>query len=142
MRDLEKAKRILKDKNQSLVIVKEGRTIFCSDSSGIESILQAIEKFGEHLSEASIADKVVGKAAALLFAYSHVARVYAATLSRKGLSTLRKHDISVEYDLLVPEILDRKGKDICPFEKFVLKIESPACAFEELKNYVESLKKK
>ena len=142
MMDLEKAKRVLRDKNQSLVIVKDGRTIFHSDSSGIDSLLQAIEKLGEQLFGASVADKVVGKAAALLLAYSRVARVYAATLSRRGLSTLKKNGIPVEYDLLVPEILDKERRNICPFEKFVSKIESPTHAFEELKTYAESLKKK
>jgi len=140
--DLERAKRILRDKNQSLVIVKDGKTIFCLNSPGIDGILQAIEKFGKALHGASVADKVIGKAAALLLAYSHIAKAYAVTLSRRGLRTLGRHGIPVEYDLLVPEILDRKGREICPFEKFVLKIESPNQAFEELKKYVESLKKK
>jgi len=140
MIDLEKAKRILKDKNQSLVIVKDGRTIFSSESSGIDSLLKAIEKLGERLSGASAADKVVGKAAALLLAYSRVARVYAATLSRKGLRTLRRHGIPAEYDLLVPEILDREGKDTCPFEKFTSKIESPSHAYEQLKTYMGKIK--
>jgi len=142
MADLEKAKRLLKDENQSLVIVKNGETIFCSNSSGIDSLLKAIEKIGKHLSGASVADKVVGKAAALLLVYSHVARVYAATLSRRGLGTLKKHGIPVEYDLLVPEILNKEGKNICPFEKFTSRIESPDQAFEQLKTYAESLKKK
>ncbi len=141
MTDLEEAKRILKDENRSLVIVKEGMTIFRADSSGIEGLLQAIEKLGEKLSGASVADKIVGKAAALLLAYSHVTNVYAATLSLKGLNTLRKNNISIEYDLLVPEILDKEGKDICPFERFTSKIESPNRAFEELKRYMKALKK-
>jgi len=142
MKDLEKAKRILKDKNQSLVIVKDGKTIFCSDSPGIDGILQAIEKFGENLSGASVADKVIGKAAALLLAYSRVEEAYAVTLSRNGLRTLEAHDIPVEYDILVSEILDKKGRSICPFEKLVLKIDSPNQAFEDLKKYVEILKKR
>ena len=99
MTDLEKAKGILKGKNQALVIVKDGRTIFQSASSGINSLLQAVDKLGGQLSGASVADRVVGKAAALLLAFSRVACVYAATLSRKGLRTLRRHEISVEYDL-------------------------------------------
>jgi len=140
MTDLEKAKRILKEKNQSLVIVKNGRTIFSSDSSGIYSLLQAIEKLGEQLSEASAADKVVGKAAALLLAYSRVVGVYAATLSRKGLKTLSRHGIPVEYDLLVPEILDKEGKDRCPFEKLTSGIESPDHAYEAIKAHMETVK--
>jgi len=140
MIDLEKAKRILKDENQSLVIIKDGRTIFCSDSPGMNSLLQAIEKLGERLSGASVADKIVGKAAALLLAYSRIARVYAAILSKRGLETLRRHEIPVEYDLLVPEILDKEGKKQCPFEKFTSKIESPDQAYEQIKNYVKNIK--
>ena len=140
MMDLEKAKRVLRDKNQSLVIVKGGKTIFHSDSSGIDSLLKAIEELGEELSGASVADKVVGKAAALLLAYSGGAEVYAATLSRKGLKTLRRHGIPVEYDLLVPEILNKKGKDRCPFEKLTSGIESPDQAYEAIKAYLEAVK--
>ena len=112
MDDLEKAKKILKDRDLSLVIVKDGAAIFCSDSSGVHGILQAIRKLDGRLSGASVADKVVGKAAALLFAYAHVLQIYAVILSEKGLSVLRRNNISVEYDLLVPEILDLSDEDI------------------------------
>jgi hypothetical protein len=142
MEDLEKAKRILKDRNLSLVIVKDGVTIFSSDSPGIDGLLEAVEKLGERLSGASVADKIVGKAAALLLAYSNVVGVYASTLSRRGLATLSRNGIPVEYDLLVPEILDKEKRDLCPFEKFVSSIESPSHAFEKLKNFVESLRRK
>ena len=141
MTDLERAKRILKEEDKSLVIVKNGRIIFCSESSGIKGILEAIEKLGERLSGASAADRIVGKAAALLLAYSQIVRVYAITLSRSGLHTLRKNSIPVEYDYLVPEILDKNKKDICPFEKFTSDIESPSLAFVKLKAYMENLQK-
>ncbi|RJS90916.1 DUF1893 domain-containing protein [Candidatus Bathyarchaeota archaeon] len=141
MTDLERAKRILKEEDKSLVIVKNGRIIFCSESPGIKGILEAIEKLGERLSGASAADRIVGKAAALLLAYSQIVKVYAITLSRSGLYTLRKNSIPVEYDYLVPEILDKNKKDICPFEKFTSDIESPSLAFVKLKAYMENLQK-
>ncbi|RLI12643.1 hypothetical protein DRO35_02570 [Candidatus Bathyarchaeota archaeon] len=142
MRDLERAKRMLKEDRLSLVIVKNGEAIFSSDSSGINSILQAIDNLGDRLSRASAADKIVGKAAALLFAYSHIKEAYAVTLSTEGLSTLRKNRIFVEYEKLVPRILDKNRRDICPFEKLVLEIESPSQAYKELKRFMKEIMRK
>jgi len=139
MRDLERAKRMLKEDRLSLVIVKNGEAIFSSDSSGTNSILQAIDNLGDRLSRASVADKIVGKAAALLFAYSHIKEAYAVILSTEGLSTLRKNRIFVEYEKLVPRILDKNRRDICPFEKLVLEIESPSQAYKELKRFMKEI---
>ena len=142
MKDLERAREILKEKKLSLVIVKNGEVIFSSGSPGINSILQAIESLGDHISGASAADKVVGKAAALLFAYSRIKGVYAVILSIEGLNVLRKNRILIEYEELVPRILDKSGKDICPFEEIVLEVESPSQAYEELKRLAEEIMRK
>jgi len=141
MMDLERAKRVLREEDKSLVIVKDGRVIFCSESHGIKGILEAIEKLGGRLSGASVADRIVGKAAALLLAYSKISRAYAVTISTSGLQTLRKNRIPVEYDSLVPEILDRNRKNKCPFEELTLSIESPTLAFVKLKAYMKSLQR-
>jgi len=141
MRDLELAKEILKQKNLSLVIVKEGETVFESRSSGIRGLLQAIEKLEERLSASSVADRVVGRAAALLLAYSHVNELYAATLSDGGLKVLEENSIPVEHDHLVPKILDKEGKNICPFEKFSITINSVDEAYNQLKAFTENLRR-
>jgi len=142
MEDLERAREILKEEKLTLVIVKNGEVIFSSGSPGINSILQAIESLGDYISGASAADKVVGKAAALLFAYSRIKGVYAVTLSIEGLNVLRKNRILIKYEELVPRILDKSGKNICPFEEIALKIESPSQAYEELKRLAEEIMRK
>ena len=142
IKDLERAREILREEKLSLVIVKNGEVIFSSSSSGINSILQAIEDFGDHISGASVADKVVGKAAALLFAYSRIKGAYAVILSIEGLNTLRKNRILVDYENLVPRILNKSGKDICPFEKIVLEVESPSQAYKELKRAAKEIMRK
>jgi len=141
MRDLELAEKILKDQDLALVIVKRGRILFKSRSPGMGSLLQAVEEMGESLHGSSAADRIVGRAAALLLAYSHIKEVYARILSSEGLRTLRENDIGVEFESLVPRILDRDRKDTCPFEKFSLTIESPDETYERLKAFAESLKK-
>jgi hypothetical protein len=141
MQDIEVAKEILSNKGVTLVIVKEGRILFKSDSSGIRGLLQAIEKLKKEMCGSSVADRVVGRAAALLLAYSHVNEVYASVLSREGLKVLEENHTKVEYLNLVQTVLDRTGKNICPFEKFSSEIKSLDKAYEQLKDFAEKLLK-
>jgi len=143
--DLEMAKRVLKERGLSLVIVRDGEVIFESKFRGIiglirARLIRAINVLGGDLSSSSVADKVVGRAAALLLAYSRAGEVYATIISELGLSTLNEYGIRVEYDTMVPKIMNRRGDDICPFEKISLTISSPKEAYERLKNYAESFR--
>ena len=137
--DLEIAKETLRRGDYSLVIVRDGRMIYASRSHGIGGILQAIEELDNRINGASVADRIIGKAAALLLAYSKVKDAYAIVISRNGLETLRSHGIPVDYESLVPKILDRSGREICPFEKIALKIDSPRLGFEVLRRRWRSL---
>ena len=139
MGDLEIAKDALRRGDYSLVIVRDGRIIYASRSHGIGGILQAIEELDNRIKGASVADRVIGKAAALLLAYSKVKDAYALVISRSGLETLRSHGIQVDYESLVPKILDRSGRGICPFEKLTLEIDSPRLGFEVLRRRWRSL---
>jgi flavin-dependent dehydrogenase len=141
MQDLYLAKKILKQHNFSLVVVKKEKPILKSRFSGIKGLIQAIEKLDKDLEGSAIADKVIGRAAALLLSYSHVKEAYATTLSVEGLKMLKENNIIVEYDKLVPIILDSKRKAICPFEKFSLTIKSPEQAFKYLKEFAENPRK-
>ena len=139
MGDLEIARKILRRGDYSLVMVRNGRMIYASRSHGIGGILQAIEELDNRIKGASVADRVIGKAAALLLAYSKVKDAYALVISRSGLETLRSHGIQVDYESLVPKILDRSGRGICPFEKLTLEIDSPMLGFEVLRRRWRSL---
>jgi len=141
MRDLELAKRILKEKDLSLVIVKQSEPLYESSLPGIGGLLQAVEKLRNRLHNSSVADKVVGRAAALLLIHSHIKEVYAATLSNEGLKVLSERNVPVEHEGLVPKILDREGKNICPFERFSLTIDSIDEAYEQLKAFAEDLRR-
>lgn len=133
MQDLTVARNLLKNSNHSLVIVKAEHVIFETDMHGIRGFLEAIEKFGENLAGSSVADKIVGEAAAHLCVYSRVAMVFAATLSKCGKDLLEKNNVYYEYGNLVPHILNISKTDLCPFEKRVEGSRSPKEAYERLK---------
>jgi hypothetical protein len=119
-RDLEIAKKRLTENRVSLSIVKEGKILFESRSNGLKDLFQAVNKLGTSIRNASMADQIVGKAAAFLFVYSRADSVFAVTISEKGLRLLEENNISAEFENIVPNVLDKKRTDVCSFEKMVL----------------------
>ena len=81
-----------------------------------------------------IADKVVGKAAALLMAYGKVKEVYTPTISTPALKVFKNHNIEIHYDKEVGRIINRKGDGLCPMETLCLNIENPEDAFVAINN--------
>lgn len=134
MRDLEIAKRILMEEGFSLVIVKLGEAIYMTKEYGVLGLIDAIEKHGMRLTGASVADKVVGKAAAMLCRYANVGEVYAEVISEKGIRALKEKGIMFEYGKLVPEILNRRRDDTCPFEKLVSNCRDEKECYEKIKS--------
>jgi hypothetical protein len=133
MQDLEIAKKRLNEKRLTLSIVKNGNIIFETGSSGISGFLEAIEKFGNGLEGVSVADRVVGKAIALLCVYANVKAVYALILSKRAKSVFEKYAVYHEWEELVENILDVKRSRTCPFEKLAKEISNPEDAYGRLK---------
>jgi hypothetical protein len=141
MQDLKLAKVRLKDGGLTLVIVKEGKVIFETESQGVSGFLQAIEKLGKRLVASSVADKIVGAAAAMLSAYSQVASVFAVTISEEGIKVLEDNSIFYQFENRVPNILNCDRTDICPFEKLAASSRNPKEAYVKLKSFAESNEK-
>jgi len=133
MQDLEIAKKRLNEKGLTLSIVKNAEVIFETAAHGISGLLEAIEKFYDELEGASVADKVAGKAIALLCVYARVKAVYAVTLSERAKVVFEKYAVYHEWSNLVKSILDVDKVKICPFEELAKEIFNPREAYEKLK---------
>jgi len=138
MQNLKLAKHRLKQKNLNLAIAKNGRIIFENESQGIRGLLHAIEKLGKELIGSSVADKIVGRAAAILCVYSKAASVFAVTISEEGIKVLEDNKVFYRFENRVPNILNYEGADICPFEKLVMGFTNPEEAFKKLKFFVDT----
>jgi hypothetical protein len=137
MKDLELAKQLLKTDDLSLVIVKNKKIIFQTRMHGIKGFLQTIERFEDDLVDASLADKIVGRAIAMLCIYSKIKAVYAVVISEEAMSLLKNERIYCEAESLVPYILGKDKMTMCPFEKAVINVDKPYEAYERLRNCVE-----
>ena len=140
-RDLEFAKLWLKEKDLTLVVVREEKTIFETKSQGMNGFLQAIEKLGKRLVASSVADKIVGVAAATLCAYSKVSAVFAVTISEGGIRVLKENSILYEFENRVPKILNSDRKDICSFERLVISSADSEEAYTKLRSFAGSAHK-
>jgi len=138
MKDLEIAKVRLSERNLSLVIVKDNKIIFETRSPGLGGFLQAIELLDKELAESSVADKIMGRAAALLSVYSCVSAVFSVTISEEAIKVLEDNGILYQFENRVLKILNFKGDDMCPFEKLTMTLTNPAEAYSKLKSLIKT----
>ncbi|MFH0748574.1 MAG: DUF1893 domain-containing protein [Candidatus Bathyarchaeota archaeon] len=117
----------------SLMILKDGKTLFASCEGGMQPLLQVISAVGlSHLENSIVVDKVVGKAAALLISYFKAKETYCIIISERARQVLDTQKIKYYYERVIPEIKNKLGTNICPFEKLVLTIEDPKEGYERL----------
>ena len=114
----------------SCLLVKENEKFF-SYEKGVKPLFVFL-KSGKDFTSFLAYDKVVGKATAFLYILLKVKEVNALVISEPALRVLQENNITVFYDKKVENIINRKGDDLCPFEKLVLYINSPEIALEKI----------
>ncbi|MFQ6057719.1 MAG: DUF1893 domain-containing protein [Anaerolineae bacterium] len=134
--DLQLAKDTLRAQNLSFVLAKAGRVMGASSHPGIGDLLRAVEALGEETRGAALADKVVGKAVAMVARYAGIAAVYASLTSEAARTALAAGGISLEYDQLVPLILNQQGTGSCPLERLTSALDDPQEAVAALRAFV------
>lgn len=140
MSDIDRAKALYQTGKYTCVLLK-GETVYASTKSGIAPMIGFIEN-GFELNGFSAADKIVGKAAAMLFVLAGVKEVFAVVMSGQAEALLLNHGVACSYDTLTDSIINREGTDLCPMEKAVKEIEEPQAAFEAIKHTLNILRNK
>lgn len=111
-----------------------------SHKRGIAPIIDQMEIDGEFFRQAFVADKVIGKAAALLLVRAGISGLYTKIISDHAVAVMEEHRIPVEYGKKVPYIVNRAGDGMCPMEESVLEINDPEKAFPVLKEKLAALR--
>ena len=108
---------------------------------GVQDLHQLLRTSPDTLRGAMIADKVVGKGAAVLMTTGGVRWVYADVISQSALEFLLTHNIEAEYGRVVPNIINRAGTDICPVEKLCMQCESIDDALTLIDEFIEKMRR-
>ncbi|MBS7651784.1 MAG: DUF1893 domain-containing protein [Candidatus Bathyarchaeia archaeon] len=124
----------LERRKLSVLIYGGGEAIYSSSEKGVIPLLKAIDLLGlEGLRGSIVADKVIGKAAALLIMYFKASEAHAALISSSAKELFLKRGLKHSYRRETPNILNRDGSDICPFEKLVANIAEPEEAYRRIR---------
>jgi hypothetical protein len=140
MNDLEIAKNELCQKTLTLAIIKNGQIVFETKSNRISGFLDAIATLKDQLDGASLADRVAGRAIALLCVYAKIKEIYAQILSRKAQEVLKQNQIHCQWSEIVDNILDQTKTDICPFEKAAEQLSNPQEAYQKFNELRQKMK--
>ncbi len=118
-----------------------GQKTIVSDLRGIMPIMDCLNSEKDFLNGACVADKVIGKAAALLLVYGGVKSVYASVISDIARDYLLSQNIELFYDKSVEYIINRTHDGMCPMEKCCIDIDSPDLAYNVLFKKLNQMKK-
>lgn len=138
--DISEVKNMLLKSSYTIIVRKNGET-YTSTLKGVDPLIKLVNENAEFLKGASVADKVVGKGAALLLAKGKPACVFANIISDPAIEILEKYKIPFEYYNFVPHILNRRGTDICPIEKSVMDIDDIEKGYIAVKAAADAMKK-
>ena len=135
MNDLERAKSILQSGDYTCVLCK-GDTLHTSRHRGVRPLLELLET---DVSGFYAADKVVGKATAVLYCLLNVKAIHAQVISQAALQVLQNSPIAVSWDRQVDYIKNHAGDGRCPMEQATEGIDNPQEALVAIQKKLKEL---
>ncbi len=119
MDNLIKAKDIIENTPAVFAAVSNNE-VCTSEKRGITALLDYYEAC-KSFENFAIADRVIGKAAAMLMCMMNAKTVHAQTISRHALAFFEETGVNITYGILCDYVKNRTGDGICPMEEVALK---------------------
>ena len=123
-------------------VIANGDRIRTFTQRGVADLYDLLVQESEFLHGASVADKVIGKAAASLMVLGGVREVYTRTISRPALQLLQEAGVMVTCDEVVDHIINRDRTGWCPLEQASRDLHSAKEIFPVIEKFIANLRKK
>ncbi len=120
-------------------VMLSGEDCRVSDARGVRPLLEALAE-GCDLRGYVVADRVIGKAAAMLLALAGVRQAHGLVVSQTAINFARENSLFLSFDRKVDVIADASGTGICPLEQAVEDIEDVAEAHAAIVARVRELR--
>lgn len=138
MNDLKKAKEHLAQQGCTCVLCL-GDHIIESHLRGVTPLLRLLDS-GRDLTGYCAADKVVGKATAMLYRLLGVRSVWGAVMSKGAIEALQAGGIEAHWEQQVDHIVNRTGTGPCPMEAATAQIDDPSAALTAIRHTLKKLR--
>lgn len=127
------------NKAEFCCILSKNNCLYKADGIGVKPLVTWLNEDIHCFKGGAIADKVIGKAAALLIVLGGAKSAYGAVMSRAAADILKANKIIYSYGELVPFITNRAKNGICPLEESVAKIDEPVAALAAIRAKIATL---
>ena len=125
--------------NEYSCVVLKNNELFHANGIGVKPIIQWLAIDINFFANTLVADKIIGKAAALLLILGKAKAVYGKVMSQGAIDILTKYNIHYEYGEKVEYIANRTNTGMCPLEQSVVDIDTPNEAYVAIKQKISVL---
>lgn len=136
MNDIEAA--IINLEGNTLALCKDGNVIV-SDKRGVAPMVDFLRD-GREFSGYCAADRVVGKATAMLFVKAGIKEVYAEVISESAEAFLKSHGIRCSFDKRTERIMNHAKNGPCPMESLVAEIDDVETGVVMITNKLDEMR--
>lgn len=137
---LETAIDLIKQEGTSLVLLKQDEMIHRADGRGVTPLLALYDDAPEKFRGATVVDRVIGKAAAMILVLGGAGIVWGDLMSMAARDYLRRHGIETGCAELLPLIHNRTETGMCPIEQSVLNLNDPVEGLEVIRKTTRALR--
>jgi hypothetical protein len=116
MNDFEYAREYLNDNALACLVVKDGQHLYESKARGIFPLYEAHVMQNIDMVGSALADKVIGKAAAMIAVEAGVASIHAIVISDHAIQYFDEHGIDYAFEKRTAYIKNRELNGMCPVE--------------------------
>lgn len=133
-----KAKDLLeKSEGVVCVVVDSTKDAHFATHRGVKPLVDWLRNTPKVLKGGFVADKVIGKAAAMLMVYGGVKEVYGGIISESAAQFLQDSGVPFTAGKKVPFIVNRDNTGMCPMESRAQSLKTPQEAFQVFDEIVE-----
>lgn len=126
---------------RGIVRSAEGETAIFRNR-GVADLYRMVADNPDFINGATVADKVIGRGAALLLVKGKAAEIYAEVISAGALDILLKAGIRVSYGKKTAHIINRTGTGPCPVEQLTAATDSPDEAYRLIGTFIKDFKQR
>jgi len=135
---MEQAQRI-RAGEYTCIVIQSGQVVYEAQGRGVSPLMRLYDSDIAKFKDAEVADKIIGKAAAMILHLGGVKAVYGEIMSRAAAEYLSAKGIEHRCGRNVDIISNRTGSGICPIEKSVLDIDDPHEGINVIKETIRVL---
>lgn len=130
--------REIMDKEELNFVLVSNKGTLKSHARGIMPIYENIKNKKDYFEGASVADRVIGRAAAILLIYGGIKDLYTDLISDKAIEILEETGVSLTYGSKVDDILNKDKTGPCPMENMSKDLPSAQVLIERIGDFFEN----